>query len=273
MNAKLQEKYNNLKRIIEENGKDGVIIAFSGGVDSSTLTKISWDILGDKAIAVSGISDTYSQEELAESRKIAKEIGIKHQFVTTCETEKQEFIQNPENRCYYCKGELLDVLINLADKIGFKTVFEGTNASDLEGHRPGYKAIKERNRVISPWVEAGITKEEIREIAEEFHLSFYDKPASPCLASRVPFGERITKERLNRIEKAESAIKNITGIREIRVRDHGTIARIEVPKDDRYKLVAESIIDNIVARLKGLGYKYVTMDLEGFRSGSMLEGL
>ncbi len=271
MNEALQKKYRQLIQFIGENGRQGAIIAFSGGVDSSTLAKVSRDVLGDKVIAVSGISATYSQTELVEARKIAKEIGIKHQVVTTCETEKEEFLRNPENRCYYCKGELLDVLIELADQVGFKAVFEGTNASDLAGHRPGYKAIKERARVFSPWVEAGITKEEIREIARELGLSNHDKPASPCLASRVPFGERITADRLKRIEMAEAAIKSITDIRELRVRDHGNLARIEVRKDDRTKLAVEKVMNAIVAHLKELGYVYVTMDLEGYRTGSMLE--
>jgi uncharacterized protein len=269
----LQKKYNMLRSFIGEKGKQGAVIAFSGGVDSSTLAKVSRDILGENVIAVSGISATYSEAELVEAREIAKEIGIKHQIVTTCETEKEEFVRNPENRCYYCKGELLDVLLGLADKVGFKAVFEGTNASDLAGHRPGYKAIKERARVFSPWVEAGITKDEIREIARELGLSVHDKPASPCLASRVPFGERITPDRLKRIEKAEAAISKITGINDLRVRDHGNLARIEVGKADRAKLVVEKVMSTIVIRLKELGYIYVTMDMEGYRSGSMLESI
>ncbi len=271
LNETLQKKYRQLRRFIEDKGRQGAIIAFSGGVDSSTLAKVSRDVLGDMVIAVSGISATYSQAELVEAREIAKEIGIKHQVATTCETEKEEFLRNPENRCYYCKGELLDVLIDLADQVGFKVVFEGTNASDLAGHRPGYKAIKERARVFTPWVETGITKEEIREIARELGLSIHDKPASPCLASRVPFGERITTDRLKRIEKAEAAISEITSIRELRVRDHGNLARIEVGKSDRTKLAVDEVMNAIVARLKELGYVYVTMDLEGYRTGSMLE--
>ncbi len=272
MNDTLQSKYNLLKRFVEEKGKEGAIIAFSGGVDSSTLAKVCRDILGDKSIAVSGVSATYSQAELAEARAIAKEIDIKHQVITTFEIEKEEFLRNPENRCYYCKGELLDKLIDLADQVGFKAVFEGTNASDLSSHRPGYKAIKERARVFSPWVESGITKGEIREIAKELGLSIHDKPASPCLASRVPFGERITLERLERIEKAEDIIKSLTGIKELRVRDHGKIARIEVGTEDFGVIVSNRILNEVVLRLKALGYVYVTLDLEGFRSGSMLEG-
>src|SRR5271157_777045 len=273
MDNELLEKYMKLREFIQENGKDGVVIAFSGGVDSSTLAAVSHDVLGDKAMAVSGKSSTYPIEELEEAKCIAETIGIEHVIIETRETENEMFLSNPENRCYYCKGELLDFLLDLARERGFKAVFEGTNASDLLGHRPGFAAIKERNNVFSPFVEAGITKDEIREIAKELGFAFYDKPASPCLASRIPFGERINGERLERIEAAEKFLKTETGIQELRVRDHGNLARIEVPKDDLAKLMDTEIMDKIVARFKEIGYVYITLDLEGFRSGSMLESL
>ncbi|HME55654.1 MAG TPA: ATP-dependent sacrificial sulfur transferase LarE [Candidatus Lokiarchaeia archaeon] len=273
MDNELLEKYMKLREFIQENGKDGVVIAFSGGVDSSTLAAVSHDVLGDKAMAVSGKSSTYPIEELEEAKCIAETIGIEHVVIETHETENETFLSNTENRCYYCKGELLDVLLDIARERGFKAVFEGTNASDLLGHRPGFAAIKERDSVFSPFVEAGITKAEIREIAKELGLEFYDKPASPCLASRIPFGERITSERLERIDAAEKFLKTETGIQELRVRDHGNLARIEVPKDDLAKLMDTEIMDKIVARFKEIGYVYITLDLEGFRSGSMLESL
>lgn len=262
-----------LQRFIREKGSNGAVIAFSGGVDSSTLAKICFEILGERAVAVSGLSLTYASGELEDARAIARTIGIPHHVVPTREAEREEFASNPENRCYYCKGELLDVLLEFAGNAGLGVVFEGTNASDLSAHRPGFKAITERDRVFSPWVEAGITKDEIRDIARHLGLDIHDKPASPCLASRVPFGERITPDRLKRIERAEAAIATITGIKELRVRDHGTLARIEVNKIDIARLVQDETMAEIVASLKSIGYVYVTVDMTGFRSGSMLEGL
>jgi len=273
MDTALQEKYERLRTFIELNGKDGVVIAFSGGVDSSTLAAICHDVLGDKAIAVSGKSATYPLEELEEARYIAETIGIEHVIVETHEIENEKFLDNPENRCYYCKSELLDQLHEIARQRGFKAVFEGTNASDLHGHRPGYKAIKERDDVFSPLVETDISKDEIREIAKDLGFVFFDKPASPCLASRIPYGERITNERLERIDAAEYFLKAETGIKELRVRDHGQMARIEVPRDDMAKLMEPEIMDRIVAKFKEIGYVYITLDIEGFRSGSMLEGM
>jgi len=266
----LIEKYEKLKNFIYEKGKEGVVIAFSGGVDSSTLAAVCYEILGEKAIAVTAISPTYALEELEEAKKIAKRIGIKHMLIKTNELMNENFVKNPENRCYYCKKELLNHLKTIAKKLGFKAIFEGTNFSDLNEHRPGFKAVEEMENVYSPWVENRFTKEEIRTIAKMKNLLISDKPAQACLASRIPYGERITIERLIRIEKAEQIIRKITGVKQLRVRDHNGLARIEVGKNERKLFFDINVMDKIVYELKKLGFKYITMDLEGYRAGSML---
>jgi len=269
--SNLDEKCEKLKRFIYEKGKDGVVIAFSGGVDSSTLVAVCHDVLGEKAVAATAISATYPPEEAEEAKNIARQIGIRHVTVETFELSNENFARNPENRCYYCKSELLDCLIDLADKMGFKAVFEGTNFSDLCGHRPGFKAVTERENVCSPWAENEFTKEEIRTLAKRVGLSVHDKPALACLASRIPFGEMITRERLDRVGRAEQIVKKISGVRQVRVRDHNGLARIEIGKDERKLLYSAEIMDKIADELKKLGFKFIAMDLEGYRTGSMLE--
>ncbi|RJS67693.1 ATP-dependent sacrificial sulfur transferase LarE [Candidatus Bathyarchaeota archaeon] len=266
----LDEKYESLKRFIMDKGKEGVIVAFSGGVDSSTLAYVCHEILGDKAVAITAVSPTYPPGEVEDAKRIAKEIGIRHMLIETNELSNENFAKNPENRCYYCKGELLDSLQKVADKLGFRAIFEGTNLSDLSGHRPGFRAVLERENVYSPWVENGFTKDEIRALAKRLGLPIHDKPPLACLASRIPFGERITAERLNRIGKAEEIIKRICGVRQLRVRDHNGLARIEVGKDEMELLFDNRIINQITTELKRLGFKYITLDLEGYRAGSML---
>lgn len=266
----LDEKYEKLRQFICEKGRDGVVIAFSGGVDSSTLTAICHDVLGEKAIAVTAKSPTYPPEEMEEAKNIARKIGIQHHIIETNELLDENFVRNPENRCYYCKKELLECLQVFAQKVGFRSIFEGTNFSDLGGHRPGFKAIKESENVFSPWAENEFTKEEIRTLAQNLGLSVHDKPALACLASRIPFGEQITEERLNRIGRAEQFIKKISRVRQLRVRDHNGLARIEVGADERSLLFNIDIIDRIAEEFKHLGFKFVTMDLEGYRTGSML---
>jgi len=266
----LEEKYEDLKRFIEEKGKDGAAIAFSGGVDSSTLAAVCYNILGEKVAAVTAKSPTYTPEELEEAKSIAKEIGIRLYIVETDELSNENFSQNPENRCYYCKKELLKHLLSSAANLGFKAVFEGTNFSDLNEHRPGFKAVKETENVYSPWAENQFTKEEIRAIARNIGLSVRDKPSNACLASRIPYHERITAEKLVRIAKAEQLIKNIIVVRQLRVRDHNGLARIEVGKDERELFCNTEVLDRIAENLKTVGFKYVTFDLEGYRTGSML---
>ena len=269
----LNRKLEALKCFIEEKGKDGVVIAFSGGVDSSTLAAVAYEVLGERVVAVVAHSPTYTSEELLEAKKIAKAIGIKLYVVETNELENPDFRRNPENRCYYCKKELLQTLIDYAHKLGFKAVFEGTNFSDLNDHRPGFKAVQEANDVYSPWMVNKFSKDEIRQVAKQMGLSVHDKPALACLASRIPFNEEITAEKLNRIDRAEQAVRTITGIKQVRVRDHNGLARIEVAKWERVLLCNVDVLDKIALALKDLGFKYVTFDLEGYRSGSMLKTL
>lgn len=266
----LEKKYEELKRFIEEKGKGGVVIAFSGGVDSSTLAAVCHDILGERVVAVTAESPTYTPEELEEAKGIAKEIGIRLYVVETNELSNESFSQNPENRCYYCKKELLERLQDSARNLGFKAVFEGTNFSDLNDHRPGFKAVKEMENVYSPWAENRFTKEEIRAMARKIGLSIRDKPPNACLASRIPYHDRITVKKLNRIGKAEQIIRRITGVRQLRVRDHNGLARIEVGKDERKLFCDIEVLDRIAENLKMVGFKYVTIDLEGYRTGSML---
>jgi pyridinium-3,5-biscarboxylic acid mononucleotide sulfurtransferase len=269
----LNRKLEALKCFIQEKGKDGVAVAFSGGVDSSTLAAVSREVLGEKAVAIVAHSPTYTTEELLEAKKIAKDIGIKLYVVETNELENPDFSRNPENRCYYCKKELLQTLIDYAHKLGFKAVFEGTNFSDLNDHRPGFKAVQEAKNVYSPWMINKFSKDEIRQVAKQMGLSVHDKPALACLASRIPFNQKITAEKLGRIEKAEQAIKMIIGVKQIRVRDHNGLARIEVAKADIPLFSSVDVLDNVAEELKKLGFKYVTIDLEGYRSGSMLKTL
>ena len=203
----LNRKLEALKCFIGEKGKDGVAIAFSGGVDSSTLAAVSFEVLGGKAVAVIAKSPTYTCEELEDAKKIAQEIGIKLFIIETNELENPNFNKNPENRCYFCKKELLKNLVAFTCALGFKAVFEGTNFSDLNDHRPGFKAVQEAKEVYSPWMINKFSKDEIRQVAKQMGLSVHDKPALACLASRIPFNEKITAEKLGRIDKAERVIK------------------------------------------------------------------
>ncbi len=268
--SNLSEKYEELRRFIKEKGEDGAAIALSGGVDSTTLAAICHKVLGEKAVAVTAKSSTYPANEMKEAQNIAREIGIRHYVVESGELSNENFVRNPEDHCYYCKADLLGCIQALEKRLGFKVIFEGTNFSDLTGHRPGFRAIEERKNVFSPWVENEFTKEEIRVLAQKLGLSVHDKPSLACLASRIPFGERITEERLERVGKAEQFIKDATGIRQLRVRDHDGLARIEVGREERKLLHDTAIMDKIAEELKHLGFKFATIDMEGYRTGSML---
>ncbi|HVP16943.1 MAG TPA: ATP-dependent sacrificial sulfur transferase LarE [candidate division Zixibacteria bacterium] len=269
----LDEKYRNLENFIRGKGRHGVVVAFSGGVDSSTLAAICQRVLGKKAIAVTAKSPTYTTQELETAKETAKEIGIKHRIVETDELSNEKYCENPENRCYYCKKELLQHLQRIAGKLGYRAVFEGTNFSDLGEHRPGFEAVKEMKSVYSPWVETEFTKTEIRTLSKKLGLSVYDRLAQPCLATRIPYHERITKEKLTRVAEAEKVIKEITGVNQLRVRDHNGLARIEVGKEERKLFFKVEYLDKIADSLTKLGFKYATFDLEGYRSGSMLKTL
>ncbi len=271
MEDPLNHKLEELKEYIADKGKNGVVIAFSGGVDSTTLAAISHQILNKKAVAVIAHSPTYTEEEMRNAKITALSIGIKLYVTLTNELQNEDFAKNPENRCYFCKKELLLKLTKFALEHGFGAVFDGTNFSDLGEHRPGFKAIQEVENVYTPWVFCKFSKEEIRAVAKQMKLNVHDKAASPCLASRIPFNERITLKKLERIEKAEAAIRRITNVKQLRVRDHGDLARIEVNEAERKQFFDIDILDMVAIELKKLGFVYVTFDLEGYRSGSMLK--
>ncbi len=269
----LNDKLSSLREFIREKGKNGVVVAFSGGVDSATLTAVAYQVLGDNVVAVTAKSPTYTSAELDDARQIAKAIGVKLFIVETNELDNPAFSKNPENRCYFCKKELLQALVAFAHTLGFQAVFEGTNASDLKDHRPGFQAVKENKDVYSPWKANGFSKDEIRLVAKNMGLGVHDKPALACLASRIPFNQKITTEKLQRIEKAEEALKAILPITQLRVRDHNGLARIEVSKEQRKLFCDDEVLDKVAEALLALGFRYVTFDLEGFRSGSMLKTL
>ena len=269
----LDTKLVELNGFIADKGRNGVVVAFSGGVDSSTLAVICHRILGNRAVAVIAQSPVYTQAEMREAKQIAQDIGIKLFVVLTEQLENADFTRNPENRCYFCKKELLQKLKAFGNKHGFKTVFEGTNFSDLRGHRPGFRAVQESEGVYSPWVECKFSKEEICAIAKDMGLGVYNKPAAACLATRIPFNEGVTAQKLGRVEEAEGAIREIVNVQQLRVRDHNGLAHIEVGPYERELFFRLDVIDAVVQRLKRLGFVYVTFDLEGYRSGSMLEVL
>jgi len=256
-------KLEKLKSIIEKTG--GAVVAFSGGVDSTFLLKVAHDVLGDKVLAVTANSETYPKRELEEAKTFAAALGIEHIVIETLELEIAGFADNPPDRCFYCKHELFSKLTDIAKKHGFQYVFDGSNYDDRNDHRPGMRAAKELG-VVSPLKQAEMTKEDIREISKEYGLSTWDKPSFACLSSRFPYGTKITPEKLNVIGAAEDFIRDL-GFRELRVRHHDTIARIEVGKNDLEKIIPYA--SQIVEKLKSLGFLYVTLDLAGYNTGSM----
>jgi uncharacterized protein len=261
----LEDKLEALKDTLRS--LESVVIAFSGGVDSTLLAKIAFDVLGDKALAVTARSETYTKSELEDAIKLAKKIGIKHEVIVSEELDIPEFSHNPANRCYYCKKELLKKLKEIAEAHDYKYIIEGANFDDTDDYRPGMRAVEEMG-VRSPLKEVKLTKAEIRELSKQFGLPTWDKPSAACLASRFPYGTEITREKLNIIGNAEAFLKCF-GIRQLRVRHHDQIARIEVAEKDMEILLQNR--EQIVSKLKELGFTYVTMDLQGYRRGSMNE--
>ena len=262
MNRLLYNKLQRLKKKLKEHR--GVVVAFSGGVDSSLLLKVAKEVLSENVIAVTARSETYSSAEFAQAKKIAKMLRCKHLSIRTAELKNKKFRNNSINRCYHCKLELFKQLKKIASRYGYD-VIEASNRSDLKDFRPGLKATKRLN-IKSPLIEVGLKKEEIRSLAKKFNLPNWNKPSMACLASRIPFGTKINRENLKRIESAEFFLKKY-GFIQIRVRDHFPIARIEMHKSDFKKILVHH--DKIVRYFKKLGYKYVTLDLEGYRSGSL----
>jgi len=267
----INQKIEKLKKYIANKGKNGVAIAFSGGVDSTTLAALTHQVLAEKTIAVIAQTSTYPPKELQDAKKSAQEIGIPLHIIQTQELQNPDFKKNPPNRCYYCKKELLQKIRIFAHSQGLRAVFEGTNHSDLQGHRPGYQAVQETPDVYSPWATCQFTKTEIRQTAKTLGLSNYDKPALSCLATRIPFNQPITVEKLDRINQAEQAIQTIVPIQQLRVRDHNNLARIEVVPQEQHYFFDADVLDKVTLALKQLGFLYVTLDLEGYQTGSMLK--
>lgn len=250
---------------------DRALIAYSGGIDSTLVAKVAFDILGDCALAVTAASPSLMAEDLAEAAEQAKVIGIAHEIVQTHELENPNYATNPVNRCYFCKSELHDKLKPLALDRGYPYVVDGVNADDLRDYRPGIQAAKERG-VRSPLAEVGITKLEVRELARGLGLPWWDKPAQPCLSSRFPYGELITADKLQRVGRSERYLHQL-GWRTLRVRSQGDTARIELPPDQLQAFVQTTDLPTLVNALQSYGFTYVTLDLEGFRSGKLNQGL
>ena len=261
----VRDKLNQLQALFAQ--MERALIAYSGGIDSTLVAKVAFDVLGDRALAVTANSPSLLPEDLEEAKTQAIAMGIPHQVVATHELENPDYRANPVNRCYFCKSELYDTLKPLAQTWGYQYVVDGVNADDLQDYRPGIQAAKERG-TRSPLAEVGISKLEVREIAQLLDLPWWDKPAQPCLSSRFPYGEEITPDKLRRVGQAERYVRQL-GWRTLRVRSHGDTARIELPATDIAAFVQQTDLPQLVQAFQDYGFIYVTLDLEGFRSGKL----
>lgn len=264
----IEQKYEELGRILRE--MDRVVVAFSGGVDSAFLLKAALEFLGpERVLAITADSETYPVREKDEAILLAKELNAPHEVIHTSELDIPGYAENPTNRCYFCKNSLFEHLIPIAEKKGYHHVIFGAIADDLGEHRPGLQAAHDQG-VRAPLLEAGIKKSEIRHLSRQFGLRTWDKPSFACLSSRIPYGEAITALKLSMIDQAEDFLIQL-GFRQVRVRQHENLARIEVPVANLPEILA--VAETVHAKLKEIGYAYVTMDLKGYRSGSLNEVL
>jgi uncharacterized protein len=266
LSAELSSKRDLLLDILRS--LDGVAVAFSGGIDSTVVAKAAFVALGDRATAITADSGSVPRAELEGARRLAQQIGIRHRIVVTEEFADADYVRNDGTRCYYCKSELYDQIELLLPELGVKVICSGANLDDRGDYRPGLKAAAE-HAVRHPLQEAGFTKADVRALARNWDLPTWDKPASPCLASRLAPGVEVTQERTNRVESAEVYLQSL-GYRECRVRlHHGELARIEVSPADLARLADPKVREALTRRFKELGFQFVTLDLEGFRSGSL----
>lgn len=261
----IEQKLEQLKALFAE--MEQALIAYSGGVDSTLVAKIAYDVLGDRALAITAESASLLPEELEDARIQAATIGITHELVKTHEMDNPHYTSNPVNRCYFCKSELHDTLKPLALKRGYPYVVDGVNADDLGDYRPGIQAAKERG-ARSPLAEVNVTKAEVRELSKKLGLPWWDKPAQPCLSSRFPYGEEITIPKLQRVGRAEIYLRKL-GFSNLRVRSEGDTAKIELPPEKIKEFVLTTDLAILVSAFQEFGFLYVTLDLEGFRSGKL----
>jgi pyridinium-3,5-biscarboxylic acid mononucleotide sulfurtransferase len=261
----LTQKLNHLQAIFQP--MDRALIAYSGGVDSALVAKVAYDVLGDAVLAVTAQSPSLLPEDLADATTQAASIGIRHQIVETYEMENPNYTANPTNRCYFCKSELHDTLKPMALQLGYPYIVDGINADDLQDYRPGIQAAKERG-VRSPLAEVGLSKFEVRALSQHLGLAWWNKPSQPCLSSRFPYGETITTEKLTRVGRCERYLRNL-GVQNLRVRSDGETARIELPPEQIKSFVSTVDLEALIAAFQSYGFTYVTLDLEGYRSGKL----
>ncbi len=261
--------YDRMVEAMRERGR--VLVAFSGGIDSGLVARIAYDALADDALAVLADAESLARRELEEAVSEASEIGIPLRTVRVSELANEQYVANPTNRCYFCRKELGAALKPIAAELGYRTIADGVNLSDLGDYRPGIQAMNEEG-FWHPLVQFGFAKEDVRTLARDLGLSFHGKPSNACLSSRISYGEVITVDKLHRVETAEEAIRAL-GFPVVRVRAHEGIARIEVPKEDLPRIVEPAVAAKVARAVREAGFVHVTIDLLGYRSGSMNEGL